>query len=167
MTRRVISLPLIALALLPVHAGAQARPASPPAGGAAHASHVLLNASEIAWGNAPASLPPGAQAAVIEGSPAEEGPFTLRLRLPDGYRIMPHSHPGVEHVTVLSGAFFIGTGELADFERMKELQVGGFMAMPPHSVHYARAQGETVIQLHGVGPWGVNYANPADDPRKR
>lgn len=133
---------------------------------AAQGTHVLVNASEIRWGNAPPSLPPGATAAVIEGNPAEAGPFTLRLRLPDGYRIMPHSHPAVEHVTVLSGTFLIGAGETVDLARAKQLTAGGFMAMPAQAVHYAGARGETVIQLHGIGPWAINYVNPADDPRR-
>lgn len=171
MNHRMTTLPLLIAAVLtalPSHRlVAQAGPAHPPATAAPPAPHILLNGSDMAWGSGPASLPPGARATLIEGNPAEAGPFTLRLLLPDGYRIMPHSHPGVEHVTVLSGAFHIGTGDAADFERMKALRVGGFMAMPPRSVHYARAEGETVVQLHGIGPWAIDYVNPADDPRRR
>jgi quercetin dioxygenase-like cupin family protein len=133
----------------------------------AHAAHMLLSPTETEWGNAPASLPPGARAAVIEGNPAQEGPFTLRLLLPDGYRVPPHSHPAIEHLTVISGRFVVGTGERGDFANAKMLPAGGFMVMPSGAVHYVRAEGETVIQLHGIGPWGITYVNPADDPRRR
>lgn len=39
--------------------------------------------------------------------------------------------------------------------------------MPAKTQHYAFTNEETVIQLHGVGPWAINYVNPADDPRKK
>lgn len=155
-----------AFVMIPANAAAQA---APPAG-ASHDGHgpaILVNASELSWGDAPGSLPPGAKAVVLEGNPAKSGPFTLRLLLPDDYQIMPHSHPGIEHVTVLSGSFYIGTGTTQDFSRMTALKAGGFMAMPPNMVHYARARGETVIQLHGLGPWMINYVDPAHDPRRR
>lgn len=169
-----LGLAVTAVALASSEAAAQARPATPAtAAQPAHAAHtaatahVTVNASELTWGNGPASLPPGARAIAIEGNPAEAGPFTLRLLLPDDYQIAPHSHPGIEHVTVLSGSFFIGTGTTPEFKQMKELRAGGFMVMPPNTVHYARARGETVLQLHGIGPWAVNYVNPADDPRRK
>lgn len=128
--------------------------------------HVLLNASDISWGPAPASLPPGAQASVLEGDPTVEGPFTLRLRMPANYRIPPHWHPGIEHVTVLSGTFNLGLGETVDEDEGHALTAGGFMAMPPETPHYAWATEETVIQLHGMGPWGITYINEEDDPRQ-
>lgn len=139
--------------------------AQAPHGSASH-EHRLLLPDEMQWSAGPASLPPGAQVAVLEGNPAQAGPFTLRLRLPDGYRIAPHWHPGIEHVTVLSGVFIVGQGEHAGAHPTRELSRGGFMLMPPQTPHYASTRGETVLQLHGVGPWAVNYVNPADDPRR-
>ena len=65
--------------------------------------HGVFTPSDVTWGPAPASLPAGAQAAILEGDPTKDGPFTLRLRLPDGYRLPPHYHPVVEHVTVVQG----------------------------------------------------------------
>jgi mannose-6-phosphate isomerase-like protein (cupin superfamily) len=130
-------------------------------------AHRLLLPAELQWSAGPASLPAGAQVALLEGNPAEPGPFTLRLRLPDDYRIAPHWHPGIEHVTVLSGAFVVGRGERISDHPAKEVTEGGFMLMPPQTAHYAHTRGETVLQLHGVGPWAINYVNPADDPRRR
>ena len=138
-----------------------------------HAQHAagaqmhLYPLAELKWGNGPGSLPPGAQFVVLEGDPAKEGPFTMRLRLPDGYRIPPHFHGGVEHVTVISGTFNVGMGEKFDRAATKPMPAGTFGYWPPPMRHFAWAQGETILQLHGIGPWTVTYVNPADDPRKK
>jgi quercetin dioxygenase-like cupin family protein len=103
----------------------------------------------------------------IEGDPSKSGPFTLRIKLPDGYRIPPHWHPADEHVTVVQGTFVLGIGEKFEQTGGHELGAGAFALMPSGTRHYASAKGETVVQLHGVGPWGINYVNAADDPRKK
>jgi quercetin dioxygenase-like cupin family protein len=123
--------------------------------------------SSITWGAAPAVLPPGAKAAVIEGDPGQAGAFTLRLWLPDGYTIPPHFHPVAEHVTVIQGTFMVGMGDQLDASKFAQLPSGTFGLIPPGMKHFARAKGEVVIQLHGTGPWGLIYVNPADDPRGR
>ena len=129
--------------------------------------HGLIAPSDVTWGPAPASLPPGAQAALLEGDPAKPGPFTLRIRMPDGYKIPPHYHPAVEHVTVLQGTFVLGMGEKVTPDSEKPLAAGSFAYMSVGMRHFARTQGDTVIQLHGVGPWGITYVNPSDDPRTK
>jgi quercetin dioxygenase-like cupin family protein len=129
--------------------------------------HGLIQPPEVKWAAAPASLPSGAQGAVLQGDPAKPGPFTMRLKLPDGYRIPPHYHPAIEHITVLQGTFALGMGEQVDAAKEKPLVAGSFAFMPPGMRHFARAQGETIVQLHGTGPWGITYVNPADDPRKK
>jgi hypothetical protein len=129
--------------------------------------HGLIQPSDVKWGAAPASLPSGAQGAVLQGDPAKAGPFTLRLKLPDGYRIPPHYHPAIEHITVLEGTFVLGTGEAVSGGTEKPLGAGSFAFMPAGMRHFVRAQGETVVQLHGTGPWGITYVNPSDDPRKK
>lgn len=127
----------------------------------------IYRPDQLKWADGPPSLPPGVKFAVLEGDPAKTGPFTLRLKFPDGYRIPPHWHASVEHVTVVSGIFNLGKGEKADTSKGMELPSGSFFLMEPKSAHFAWASGETVIQLHGIGPWGINYVNPADDPRKK
>lgn len=129
--------------------------------------HGFVSTADMKWSDGPASLPPGAKAALLEGDPTKEGPFTLRLQLPDGYSIQPHSHPGVEHVTVISGTFNLGMGEKFDKSSGRTLDAGSFAFMPPGMRHFAWTTGDTVIQLHGVGPWKINYVNPADDPRNK
>jgi ChrR-like protein with cupin domain len=128
--------------------------------------HGFLSKEDLKWIDGPASLPTGAKVALMEGDPAMEGPFTVRLQLPDGFSIPPHWHRAVEHVTVISGTFNLGMGEKFDKSGGRALSAGAFAFMPPGMRHFAWTTGETVIQLHGTGPWKINYVNPADDPRK-
>jgi hypothetical protein len=130
-------------------------------------AHVMVTPSSVMWGPGPASVPAGAQAALLEGDPAKPGPFTLRLKMPDGYKIAPHFHPADEHVTVIQGTFVLGMGEKFEQSAGRDLTVGSFAVMPTGTRHFAWTKGETIIQLHGVGPWGLIYVNPADDPRKK
>ena len=122
---------------------------------------------QMTWGPAPAVLPVGAKLAVLEGDPTKAGAFTMRLLMPDGYQISPHFHPATEHVTVVSGALMVGMGEKFDESQMKALPAGTFGMIPAGMHHYAKAKGETVLQLHGMGPWRLIYVNRADDPRRR
>ncbi|HEV2912896.1 MAG TPA: cupin domain-containing protein [Pyrinomonadaceae bacterium] len=131
------------------------------------ADHGFFTPGDVKWVDAPNSLPPGAKVATLEGNPSQEGLFTMRLLLPKGYKIPPHWHPAVEHVTVISGSFNLGMGEKFDEPALRAMPVGTFAFMPPGTRHFAMAKGETVIQVHGVGPWKINYVNPADDPRNR
>ncbi|MCI0698116.1 cupin domain-containing protein [candidate division KSB1 bacterium] len=132
-----------------------------------HAGHVMLTVGDLKWADGPPSIPAGAQFVVIEGNPANPGPFTMRLKLPDNYKIPAHWHPADEHVTVIAGTFNMGMGDKLDMAKGKELPVGSFAVMPAQTNHFAYTKGETIIQLHGIGPWGINYVNPADDPRKK
>jgi quercetin dioxygenase-like cupin family protein len=121
--------------------------------------------SQMKWADGPASLPAGARIVLLEGDPTKEGPVTLRLLLPDGYKVAPHMHPQIEHVTVLSGTFYLGMGDKFDQTAGHEMPAGTFGFWPAGMKHFAWTKGETIIQLHGVGPWAINYVNPADDPR--
>ncbi len=128
-------------------------------------THVLLPPGEVEYQAGPPSLADGSEYAVLYGDPGAEGVFAMRLRLPDGFEIAPHTHPRPEIVTVISGAFLIGTGEEADREAATRLEPGGFFAFDPGMAHYAYADGETVIQLNSIGPWQIDYVDTEDDPR--
>ena len=97
----------------------------------------------------------------------EAVPFTVRLRFPANYRIPAHVHPAAERVTVLSGVFYMGLGDKLDAAKAMPLGVGDVMIMVPNTPHFALTKEETVVQLHGTGPWGITYINAADDPRKK
>jgi hypothetical protein len=136
---------------------------APPA-----AQHVQLTADQLKWGPGPPSLPPGAQVALLDGDPAAKGiSFVMRAKLPDGYQVPPHWHPTDEHLVVLSGTLMLGMGPKLDEASMRSLGPGSYSKMPARMQHSAKAKGETVFQVHGVGPFEVTYVNPADDPRKK
>lgn len=136
---------------------------------AAHAAarHVMLTADSVQWKAGPPTLPAGAEAAVIHGDPSKPGLFAMRLRLPDGYRVPPHFHAAAEHVTVISGTFVLGRGSEWKEDAMTALPAGSFTMMPPGMRHYVEARGETVIQVHAMGPWKLIYVNKDDDPRNK
>ena len=134
---------------------------------AAEAKHVMLSPDELKWGPAPPSLPPGAQAAVLDGDPTKAGLFVVRLKFPDGYKVAPHWHPTEEHLVVIAGSFSVGLGDKVDDASMQALKAGAYAKMPRRTNHYAKATGETIIQLTAMGPFVVTYVNPQDDPRKK
>jgi quercetin dioxygenase-like cupin family protein len=123
-------------------------------------------AGSIKWGPAPPSLPKGAQLAVLSGDPGASGPFVVRVKLPAGYQVPAHNHPTTENVTVISGTFNIGMGDKLDKKQGQVLKTGGFFSMPAKMNHFAWASTAAVIQIHGEGPFAINYVNPADDPSK-
>jgi quercetin dioxygenase-like cupin family protein len=128
--------------------------------------HVMLDASDLEWQNV-ASMAPGAQMAILEGDLSKEEPFTFRLRLPANYQLAPHTHPAHERVTVLSGKLHFAHGDKFDRTKTRALEPGDVAIMPPGAPMFGYTEEETVIQLHGVGPWGIEYINPEDDPRRR
>jgi hypothetical protein len=140
--------------------------------GLALALHVsaqnAFTPDKVVYGPAPGSLPAGAQLAVLEGDPAAAtGDFTVRLKMPDGYRIAPHWHPHRENVTVLAGTLKVGMGDTFDGAKMMPFTTGSFAYLDPEMHHYAMTGGETIIQIHGMSPLQINYVNPNDDPSKK
>lgn len=160
------------LAAIPVAAvigtaplGAAAQTPTNPAA-AVLTSHIMVAPSEITWEACPPTLPPGAQCATIEGDrSAPNALFTYRLKMPDNYRIAPHFHPADEHLTIITGTFRMGLGERFSGDSLKPMAAGSFVVMPKGVPHYALTRGETIIQVHAIGPWGLTSVNPDDDPR--
>jgi len=129
--------------------------------------HTMAAPDQLKWADVP-SLPAGAKVAILEGPLNQAVPLTFRLKFPANYEIPAHWHPGIEHVTVISGTFHMGTGDKLDRSRTTALSGGGFAVMQPKTTHFGWTQSEeTIVQVHGVGPWGITYVNPADDPRKK
>jgi quercetin dioxygenase-like cupin family protein len=127
----------------------------------------LFAPDKIKWQEGPPSLPKGAMISVLEGDPSKEGPFVFRVKLPDGYRVAPHTHPKTERVTVISGTFNIGMGDQFDEKATKRMPAGAYGYWPAGMKHFVWAKGETILQFHGMGPWSIQYVNPDDDPRKK
>jgi len=131
---------------------------------AAAPAAALITPDKLQWGPAPPVFPAGAQFAVVSGNPAAAGPFIVRLKLPDGYRVMPHWHPTAETVTVLSGDLRVGMGNKFDESTLQPLPAMGVAVVPPHHNHYVMSKGETELQVNSMGPFKLTYVNPADDP---
>ena len=137
---------------------------------AASASAVknVFTPDAIQYGPAPSFVAPGAQLAVLEGNPlGSTGDYTVRLKMPDGYKIAPHWHPKRENVTVISGTFKVGMGDQFEEGKMLSFPAGSFAYLDPDMHHYAKASGEVVVQIHGMTPVQFNYVNPDDDPSRK
>lgn len=123
---------------------------------------------QVPYGPGPDAVPPGAELAVLEGDPsAQTGDYTVRVKVQDGYVIGPHWHPKRENVTVVSGTLKFGMGDKMDEASMTAFPTGSFAYLDPSMHHYVKAQGETVVQIHGQSPMAFNYVNPSDDPRNK
>ena len=123
---------------------------------------------QMKFGPPPPFIPPGALVAVLEGDPgASSGDYTIRVKMPAGYKIAPHWHPKRENVTVISGSFKVGMGDQFEAGKMTTFPAGSFAYLDPDMHHYAIAAGATSIQVHGMWPLQFNYINPADDPSKK
>jgi quercetin dioxygenase-like cupin family protein len=128
--------------------------------------HRVMNPADLKWGEAPPGLPAGGKMAVLNGDPTQAGAFTVRLKAPAGYKVMPHTHPTAERLTVISGSFKIGMGEKFDQGSMQEMKPGSYIVLPANMAHYAKGAGkESVVQIDSEGPFQINYVNPSDDPR--
>ena len=125
----------------------------------------LFPAADIQWKDGPPSLPRGAKIAVLEGDPAKEGMFVMRVRVPNGFHIPAHTHPKPERVTIIQGKFLLALGDNPKRAEARSLPAGTYGVWPPGMVHAVWTEGETIVQFHGMGPWLINYVNPADDPR--
>jgi quercetin dioxygenase-like cupin family protein len=125
--------------------------------------HTIVAPADVPW----KALRPGAEIAVVSGDPDKQGsPFVIRFRYQEKARIPPHWHPVDEHLTVLSGTFRLGTGERGDESATTTLGAGAYAFVPAKMAHYAWAEDDTIIQVHGIGPFVINYVNPADDPAR-
>ena len=134
--------------------------AAPPS-----AEKNVFTPDTVPYGPPPPFVAPGAQLAVLEGNPmASSGDYTVRLKMPAGYRIAPHWHPKRENVTVISGTFKVGMGDRFDESSMLTFPAGSFAYLDPDMHHYAMAADEVIVQIHGVAPVQFNYVNPDDDP---
>jgi len=129
--------------------------------------HVVFTPADLKWSDAPPGLPPGAKIAALEGDPTKPGPFVLRMKAPANYKIAPHIHPTGEHITVISGTMNFGMGEKFDKDGPKTLSAGGYISLPAGMPHFAWSASETIVQIHGTGPFEIKYVNPEADPRNK
>lgn len=113
-----------------------------------------------------AAFPATARLAVLVGRPSQPGPYVIRVRVPRGVKLMPHRHPEDRIYTVISGVFYIGLGDHFDETKLNAYPPGSVIVLPGNTAHFHWAKsGEYISQVTGTGPLGLEYLDPADDPR--
>ncbi len=120
---------------------------------------------DIDWKPFPA-FPPSVRLAVVVGDPEQAAPYVIRVKVPSGVRLMPHEHPEDRIYTVISGIFYIGIGDRFDDDALEAYPPGSVIVLPgdTHHFHCARS-GEYITQVTAIGPLGLDYLDPNDDPR--
>jgi hypothetical protein len=122
---------------------------------------------DIDWKPFPA-FPPLVRLAVVVGDPLAPGPYTIRVKVPAGVKLMPHRHPEDRVYTVLSGVFYIGLGDQFDGDKVDAYPPGSVIVLPGSTFHFHWAKsGEYVTQVTAIGPLGIEYLDPGDDPREQ
>lgn len=125
-----------------------------------------IRAEDIEW-KPFAAFPPEVRLAILVGDPARPGPYVIRVKAPGGARLMPHRHPEDRIYTVISGVFYIGLGEEFDEAKLQAFAPGSVVVLPGGQAHFHWAKsGEYITQVTAIGPLGLGYVNPADDPRQ-
>jgi uncharacterized RmlC-like cupin family protein len=127
--------------------------------------HTATTPDAVKWGDAPPVFNKGAKMAVLYGDPSKSGLFIVRLKVPANFKIMPHSHPTDENVTIVSGSVAFGMGDKLD-PKTKALPAGSFVSMPAKMHHYAFSTKESVVEVSAMGPFQIDYVDPKDDPSK-
>src|SRR5688572_6207068 len=135
---RMVTSGIAAIATAGLALAAQVRPPN----------HVLIPVSEIVWGPAPPTVPPGAQAVTLYGDPSKDGLFAMRLKVPKGYMLPPHTHPAPEIVTVISGVVRVGIGATADRAKTRALPAGSFYSTEPGTEHFIMFDEDSVVQVN-------------------
>jgi quercetin dioxygenase-like cupin family protein len=121
---------------------------------------------DVEWKPFPA-FPPSARLAVLVGEPTQPGPYVIRVKVPSGVKLMPHTHPEDRIYTVMSGVFYIGLGDRFDGGKLQAYPPGSVIVLPGNTSHFHWAKsGEYVTQVTAIGPLGLDYLDRADDPRQ-
>src|SRR3954453_10656475 len=150
------------IAMLAVASGFLATTTVSSALAQSHEEQKGFTPQDIKWSSGPPSLPAGAEVALLYGDATKEGLFALRIKVPKGYRVPPHTHPKPEIATVLSGTVRLDMGDTDHV-----FPAGSFYATPPGMVHQFTADEDAVVQVNSTGPWGITYVTPKDDPRQK
>jgi quercetin dioxygenase-like cupin family protein len=156
---------IMTAAALFVFAAKEKKPDEHSKSAATVTEHQIMAPSDLKWGEPPPGLPAGAKVAVLNGDPTKAGPFTVRMQASAGYKILPHTHPTPERLTVISGTFRIGMGDKFDEAATQEMGPGSYLVLPAGMTHFVSLNSDSIVQVDTEGPFRIKYVNPADDPR--
>ena len=100
----------------------------------------------------------GRQRAQLLGDSSKDGPWIDRVKIPAGARVLAHTHPFDEIVTVIEGTWYLGEGEKFNTAKLKPYPAGSFIVIPAGVPHFVAAkEGSVIVQLNGTGKFGSNY----------
>jgi quercetin dioxygenase-like cupin family protein len=121
---------------------------------------IQLAPGDILYKPAPPTMPAGVLLAVLEGDPRAPGLFSVRMKVPAGFTLPPHTHPSDERVTVIEGAVAVGFGDTIDREKVRSFEAGSYYLNPPGVPHYVLSEQGATLQITGMGPWQVDFLSP-------
>jgi quercetin dioxygenase-like cupin family protein len=125
----------------------------------------FINQENIVWNSFPA-FPEKVKLAILVGNPTKAEPFIVRVKVPNGEKIMPHVHPEDRIYTVISGVFYIGIGDKYDENKLQAYPPGSVVVLPGNTPHFHLAKsGEYITQVYAIGPLGLDYLDKEFDPR--
>jgi mannose-6-phosphate isomerase-like protein (cupin superfamily) len=145
-------------------ASQEPKPAVPQDAKATPQVPVMVTPDDVKWVDASPKFPPGLKMAVLSGDPSKPELFAMRLKAPANYKVAPHFHSTAENLTIVSGTMYVAIGDTFDAAKCKALPAGSFGVVPAKAHHYAYFKEETVVQINSMGPFDLNFVNPADDP---
>jgi quercetin dioxygenase-like cupin family protein len=118
---------------------------------------VGSTADEVRWFTPP-YYHDGRQRAQLFGDSSEGGSWIDRVKIPGGARVLAHTHPQDELVTVIEGTWYLGEGAKFDAAKLKGYPAGSFIVIPAGAPHFVAAkEGTVVVQLSGSGKFQTDY----------
>lgn len=120
---------------------------------------TVMTPDRMGWVETPPAFPAGAKMSLLESKPNQQGPYTLRLKLPANFKIPPHFSASTQHLTVISGTVYLGSGDKMDIEKGTALTAGSFVLIPAKTTISLWTTSEAIVQFHGLGPWEIHYVN--------
>lgn len=118
---------------------------------------VGLTREQVRWFTPP-YYKDGRQRAQLFGDSSQDGAWVDRVRIPAGARVLAHTHPHDELVTVIDGTWYLGEGESFDSAKLKGYPAGSFIVIPAGVPHFVAAkEGGVIVQLSGTGKFGTDY----------
>ena len=107
--------------------------------------------AELKWTKSEAN--PGLETAILYGDPAKPGPYAVRNRFSPNSFSRPHFHPNDRYILVLSGTWWVGTGEKFDPATTTAMPAGSFVVHYGRKVHWDGAKDEPCeLLIYGEGP---------------
>ncbi len=118
---------------------------------------IALTPQQVRW-YTPSYYTDGRERAQLLGDSSQGGAWVDRARIPAGKRVLAHTHPQDELVTVIEGTWYLGDGTKFDSTKLNGYPAGSFIVIPAGVPHFVATKDSTVIvQLSGNGKFHTDY----------